>query len=129
MPGYVIIRCVYGVHNTAKLHKYVKIANDALESTRRIATPGAFKAEFLQFLRHVPAWMPGGEARRYAEKYISKVKLMRDTAFDEVKASIVGLYFVPAVFRALIEHNRMTAKRLRPLHTSSFENFRVTRLR
>lgn len=88
-PGTIIVRVVYGVSDPAKVAQYVRLAVTAMASARRITTPFAFSAEFLQFLKYIPSWLPGGSARRFAEKYRPIVKEMRDVPFDEVKQALV----------------------------------------
>lgn len=89
-PGYTIMRVVYGAKDLAQTKRYVLLAENALDSVRRMCIPGEFLAESLPFLKYVPAWLPGGAARRFAAKYKPIVQAMRNEPFNEVKQAMVS---------------------------------------
>lgn len=83
------MRVVYGAKDASQTASYVKLADRALESARRMAVPGAFLAEALPVLKHFPAWLPGGSAQRFAAEYKPIVQEMRNRPFDEVQTAVV----------------------------------------
>ena len=109
-PGYTIMRIVYGAKDLAQTKRYVLLAENALDSVRRMCIPGAFLAETLPFLKYVPACLPGGAARRFATKYKPVVQAMRNEPFEEVKQAMVSF----------------TRARLRPLLTVTMGSFQAS---
>ena len=95
--------------NTEKVKEYVQLAVKAMESARAINRPGAFVAEFFQFLQYFPTWAPGGGARKYGDFYRPIVHAMRDVPFDGVKEAIVSITFSESVLRVLMWWRRHKA--------------------
>ena len=100
LPGFAIMRLVYGSRDPSRTQGYVKLADRALESAARAVVPGSFLAESIPLLRYIPGWLPGGKARRFAEQYRPIVQQMRNKPFDELQEAMVitDLYssqFVP----------------------------------
>lgn len=89
LPGSTIIRVTYGPRTAKEVENYVRLAERALDSARKALVPGAFIAEFIPLLRYIPGYIPGGQARRFADEYGPAVQAMRDKPFDEVKAAAV----------------------------------------
>lgn len=56
--------------------------------------PGAFMVELFPFLKHIPAWLPGGGARKFADQYIQAVEGLRNRPFDEVKHAAVRYHYL-----------------------------------
>ena len=54
-----IVKVVYGVEVASENDPYIALMEQVLESAEAF-TPGAFMVELLPWLRHVPAWVPGG---------------------------------------------------------------------
>ncbi|THH31278.1 hypothetical protein EUX98_g2917 [Antrodiella citrinella] len=102
LSGSAIMRVVYGPRTRAQMLEYVRLADEGLESARRMVVPGAFLAESLPFLKHVPGWMIGGGARRFADKHRPIVQKMRDKPFEEAKAAMVAGDYVPSIVHNLI---------------------------
>lgn len=109
LPGAVIIRVTYGVSDTEKVKEYVQLAVKAMESARAINRPGAFVAEFFQFLQYFPTWAPGGGARKYGDFYRPIVHAMRDVPFDGVKEAIVSIASSESLLHVLIWWRRHKA--------------------
>ncbi|TCD67847.1 hypothetical protein EIP91_011909 [Steccherinum ochraceum] len=102
LPGSSIIKVVYGTRDASRTDTYVRLAETALDAARKASVPGAFMAELLPFLRHIPSWLPGGNARRFSEKYRPSVCEMRDKPFDEVQAAMAAGKTIPCVAYNLI---------------------------
>ncbi|KAH8105245.1 cytochrome P450 [Cristinia sonorae] len=103
LPGSSIIRVVYGARNATQMRHYIYLAERGLEAARKALVPGAFLAELIPIMKHIPSWLPGGAARRFAAEYRPIVAEMRDRAFDEVKEAMANGKAVPSVASRLIE--------------------------
>ncbi|TCD68727.1 hypothetical protein EIP91_010011 [Steccherinum ochraceum] len=97
LTGSSIIEVVYGAENDALTQEYVHLADQALMSARDTAVPGAFLVELVTILKHVPGWLPGGKAQRYADKYRPIILEMRDRPFNDVKDAVEAGRAVPSV--------------------------------
>ena len=65
----------------------------------QMKVPGAFLVDTFPILRHIPAWCPGGAARRFAASYKAVSTALRDEPFEVVKQDIVRC-FRPVEFNA-----------------------------
>lgn len=59
-------------------------------ASRKGLNPGAFLAELLPVLKYIPAWLPGGSARRFAAEYKPRVEEMINKPYEEAKMKIVS---------------------------------------
>ena len=69
---------------------YIHIAEAAVNALGTTPVPGAFWVEFLPFLKHIPAWVPGASFKKHAEKGRPLIRRMRDEQFDKVKKRMVS---------------------------------------
>ena len=69
---------------------YLFLVGKALEYLSPTRVPGAFWVEFLPFLKHIPAWVPGASFKKHAEKGRPLIRRMRDEQFDKVKKRMVS---------------------------------------
>lgn len=78
--------------------EFVRVAEMAMDSVRKGLGPGRFLADVIPAFGHIPSWLPGGAARKFAEDYKPVVRRMRDELYYEVKASIVcSLFLFPVL--------------------------------
>lgn len=92
--GSAIIRVTYGARSASETEEYVQLAETAMESIRKVMVPGAFMVELFPFLKHIPAWLPGGGARKFADDYSPAVQGLRNKPFDEVKRAAVRYHYL-----------------------------------
>ena len=54
--------------------------------------PGAFLADTFPILRHIPAWCPGGAARRFASKHREMMSSLNEEPFNVIKEDMARLF-------------------------------------
>lgn len=72
-------------------NKYLQLAESSLESITEALVPGTFWVDFLPFLKHVPAWMPGADFKRKALHWKVSSFAIRDAPWDAARMRWVGL--------------------------------------
>ncbi|TCD64381.1 hypothetical protein EIP91_004128 [Steccherinum ochraceum] len=102
VPGATIIRVTYGARNETQTQEYIDLAEKALEAGKKMAIPGAFYAEAIPLLKYIPAWLPGGYARKFAAVYRPVLKQMIHKPYDEVKDAMASGRELPSVAYNLI---------------------------
>ena len=66
------------------------LVEDAQEGIALGLVPGRFLVQFLPFLRHVPAWLPGAGFKRLSNKWRAAARSAKDVPFEEVKRALVS---------------------------------------
>ena len=70
------------------IDRYASLSRYATKAAFVITVPGLFWVEYFPWLRHIPAWVPGSTARRFADPYKPHALKVRSTAFEAVKATV-----------------------------------------
>ncbi|TCD61890.1 hypothetical protein EIP91_007794 [Steccherinum ochraceum] len=104
LPSAVIARIAYGVQGATSIKEKVALAEGGMASIRQMLVPGAFLAELIPALRYIPAWLPGGSARKFAQTHKKAVIRMRDQPFYEVVDAINAGSSVPSIASSLVMH-------------------------
>ena len=68
----------------------VTSAEIAVEGGVQTTIPGAFWIEFFPLLKHIPSWVPGTGAKKFAEKYLPVVAFMREQPYLDLKMAMVS---------------------------------------
>ncbi|KAI0763639.1 cytochrome P450 [Trametes elegans] len=81
------LKIVYDIDVKSADDDHLRVSTEALEALT-LCTPGHFAVEFLPFLRHFPAWVPGaGFQKLFARCKAASVRLKREL-FLEVKEAM-----------------------------------------
>ena len=80
---------VYGVSLSGPDDEYIVQVERAAEQFNEMKVPGAFLADTLPILRHIPAWCPGGAAQRFASVHEPTMTSIRYEPFSLVKRDMV----------------------------------------
>ena len=80
-----ILDTAYGKRIHDMNDEYITAVKEGARGFSESRLPGKFWVEFLPFLKHVPAWVPGTAARKFGAYFRPYVERVRNDAFDEVK--------------------------------------------
>ncbi|KAI8994236.1 CyP450 monooxygenase [Trametes punicea] len=83
-----ILKAVYGIEVAEHGDKIVETVDLAMEGVALGLTPGAFLVEYLPFLRHVPAWVPGAGFQKRLARWRNASHAMLDLPFEEAKRAL-----------------------------------------
>ncbi|TFK83547.1 cytochrome P450 [Polyporus arcularius HHB13444] len=83
-----VLKVVYGIDIAERGDKLIEIIEVAMEGVAEGLTPGAFLVEYLPFLRHVPAWLPGAGFQTRLKRWRDASHAMVDLPFAQAKANI-----------------------------------------
>ncbi|TDL20244.1 cytochrome P450 [Rickenella mellea] len=83
-----VMGVAYGIQIADSGDRYVRAAEEALQSVAIAGTPGAFLVDILPILKYVPEWFPGASFKRKAREWKRLSYEMRDAPFNAVKASL-----------------------------------------
>ncbi|EMD36560.1 hypothetical protein CERSUDRAFT_95847 [Gelatoporia subvermispora B] len=86
--GSSLIDIAYGHRAQDAQDAYIARAHTAAARTSYVLVSGRFFVEFLPFLRHVPAWLPGAAFKRLANDVVAEQKALVDIPFHDVRAEI-----------------------------------------
>ena len=92
----IIFSVLYGKEITSMDDEYIKIVDLAVFSQGEAVVPGAFWIEFFPFLKCIPSWVPGATFQKFIARYRPYVIATRTRPFEEVQASIVSSFAIPA---------------------------------
>ena len=82
---------VYGIKVTGVDDPNVVRMEDAGECFGVIKVPGAFWADSLPILQHIPAWAPGGSAQKVGAHYRPKILALNNEPFERVREELVRI--------------------------------------
>ncbi|GJE97951.1 cytochrome P450 [Phanerochaete sordida] len=88
--GSSILGITFGIEVRPDNDPYVKTAEKALQSLAKIVNVGAYAVNFVPFLRHLPAWLPGMHFKREAAEWYDTVSAMFDGPYTYVKKDIAA---------------------------------------
>ncbi|TBU42969.1 cytochrome P450, partial [Dichomitus squalens] len=81
--GAIIMRVAYGIDVEEEgNHKYVKIAEDAMDVFNVVFQPGRYLVQTIPSLRHIPSWFPGVKFKRDFARWIPVVEELRDAPWE-----------------------------------------------
>ncbi|KAK7692344.1 hypothetical protein QCA50_003969 [Cerrena zonata] len=89
-PAAIILKIAYDIDVTNPDDEYLQLATDVVEKTTEAQLPGRFWIEFVPFLKHLPAWVPGAEFKRFVEDINPKIEQMLNQPWDGVKRDIAS---------------------------------------
>ena len=87
----IIFDIVYGVRVYSPEDHYIWLSKQAMTALDEGTLPGAFWVESFPWLKHIPAWLPGSSARRFADKYRTLILAARDEAFATAKDAHIAV--------------------------------------
>ncbi|EPS99953.1 hypothetical protein FOMPIDRAFT_1123536 [Fomitopsis schrenkii] len=99
----VMMEVVYGHTVTAEDDRYMHTASEALRGTTEVAAAGANIVDFMPFLRHIPAWIPGARFKRLADETRDSVIAVHREPYALVENAMATGDDKPSMVRALIE--------------------------
>ncbi|EJD42940.1 putative CyP450 monooxygenase [Auricularia subglabra TFB-10046 SS5] len=88
LPARNIMSCTYGIDVADKHDPWVELADTAVETISGAGLPGSHLVDWLPFLKHIPAWLPGAQFKRDALKWQKFPASMRGAPFDHVKSTM-----------------------------------------
>ncbi|KAI0769932.1 cytochrome P450 [Fomes fomentarius] len=83
-----ILKVVYGIDIAEQGDPLLEVIDAAMEGVAEGLTPGAFLVEYLPFLRHVPAWVPGASFQTKLKRWRDSSHEMVDLPFAQAKVAI-----------------------------------------
>lgn len=84
-------KVVYDIEGEDKIERQITLVEDAQEGVAQGLVPGKFLVQFLPFLRHVPAWLPGAGFKCLSNKWRAAAWSAKYVPFREVKQALVSL--------------------------------------
>ncbi|EKM51548.1 uncharacterized protein PHACADRAFT_176971 [Phanerochaete carnosa HHB-10118-sp] len=87
MAGSNVLRIVYGIEVKPEDDPLIPIVEESVQVFSKITVAGAYLADSLPILQHIPAWFPGAQFKRDAAKWRPVVDAMYLQPHMEVKAS------------------------------------------
>ncbi|TFK86471.1 cytochrome P450 [Polyporus arcularius HHB13444] len=88
LAGAIIMRITYGHKVVSADDPFVSLAEAVRETNEK--TPGNAVVDLLPFLKHLPAWFPGGGFQRQAAYVRELSRKMRSVPFEAVKAQMAS---------------------------------------
>jgi hypothetical protein len=101
----IIVEIVYGFKIESMDDEYIKAAADSMCALGETRIPGKFWVDFMPWLRHVPAWVPGTAAVRFGEYWHPKVEKMINAPFDAILEGTVGSRFTSISLLLMVYQN------------------------
>lgn len=92
--GATIFQIVYGIEIEDTSNKYLRLAEESLESAAAALVPGRFWVDFMPILRHIPAWMPGAGFKRLALKWRVLCMALREVPYAAAREAWVGHFSI-----------------------------------
>ncbi|TFY52513.1 hypothetical protein EVJ58_g9976 [Rhodofomes roseus] len=86
MMAYSVFAVAYGYRPQSDNDELLLMIKKMMEDFAVFATPGNFLVDILPFLKHVPAWFPGAEFKRFGEAAAVRINAVCKLPFDRVKA-------------------------------------------
>ncbi|TFK92562.1 cytochrome P450 [Polyporus arcularius HHB13444] len=83
-----LTKVVYDIDGDRSITRQITLVEDAQEGVAQGLVPGKFLVQFLPFLRHVPAWLPGAEFKRLSNKWQAAAWSAKREPFAEVKKAL-----------------------------------------
>jgi hypothetical protein len=90
MTGSVILAAAYGLQVKPKDDPFVILSERVNEAVSRVGRAGSYLVDFFPWLRYVPSWFPGTEAKRQSEIDRKYVDEMPRATLKYVKQSMVS---------------------------------------
>lgn len=87
--GSIILSIAYGLDVQPKDDPFIEYAEKASISLRKVPYVGAYLVDHFEFLKHIPAWLPGAKFKRDAKEWRQITSDMINKPFDVVKAKMV----------------------------------------
>ncbi|KZT69368.1 cytochrome P450 [Daedalea quercina L-15889] len=103
MTASLMMESTYGHTVTSDEDEYLHYAEAALKGTTEVASPGAAIVDFLPFLRHIPAWMPGAGFKRESAKVKLSIEEAHVKPYEMVERMMAAGGDKPSLMRNLIE--------------------------
>lgn len=104
--GRTILKVGYDIDVKNPDHPYITNAETALGPILTSSSPGKFIVDFLPFLKHIPAWMPGAGFKRQAQEWSKIILAMRDLPFAEFQEKVTRGTARPSVLSSILSRYR-----------------------
>ncbi|KZT69371.1 cytochrome P450 [Daedalea quercina L-15889] len=109
-----LLQYVYGHRVESDDDEYLHIIETALDETMSSAAPGAALVDFLPFLKHIPAWLPGAGFKRRALKAKKTVReAARRTyalAMNKIKEDCMNEAVLPSLIKKASANGTLEAE-------------------
>ncbi|KIJ53804.1 hypothetical protein M422DRAFT_202062 [Sphaerobolus stellatus SS14] len=91
--GTIILKLAYGydiVDNDKGKDPFVELAEIAVSEFSLASTAGAFLVDFMPWMKHIPAWVPGAKFQRIAAEWKKDTDRMVDIPFEFTKSQVAA---------------------------------------
>ena len=79
--GGLALNLAYGIPIQPRDDPYIKSVKESLREIEKAATPGTFLVDFIPWLKHLPAWVPGAGFHEVAKRSKIIGRELRDKPF------------------------------------------------
>ncbi|KAI0697650.1 cytochrome P450 [Cerioporus squamosus] len=97
-----VLKILYDIDAAEDNDPYISNVDAALEGVSQGLVPGKYMVEFLPFLRHVPAWVPGAGFQRQLAKWRAAGVALKNEPFAHVQQSLEQGYSSRSVVGRLL---------------------------
>ncbi|KAL0953639.1 hypothetical protein HGRIS_004844 [Hohenbuehelia grisea] len=104
MVGSSIMRIAYG-HESQQNDPLIRLANIVMEEFSLALAPGTYLANMIPALTHVPAWFPGAQFKKTAQKWAKNTRRMQDEPFEVVREQMRQNTAQPSFTSRLLTRN------------------------
>ncbi|KAI0767393.1 cytochrome P450 [Fomes fomentarius] len=98
-----LLKILYDIDVTDENDEWIKTVEKALEGAIESLVPGAFLVEFLPFLRHVPAFVPGAGFQKKFAEWRELSDDLKSAPVTRVKLSMERGEVAPSITARLLE--------------------------
>ena len=90
--GGLTLSIIYGYQVKSSDDQYLLLAEECMSllANKISSSPGLWPVDILPFLRHIPAWFPGGSFKKKAAEWKLKMTTFIESPFAHAKASMVS---------------------------------------
>ncbi|TFK41780.1 cytochrome P450 [Crucibulum laeve] len=103
LPGGVSLSLAYGIKTKPLNDPFTKLAEDALETIGKVASPGAFLVDIMPVLKYMPEFLPGAGFKRKAREWYQLMVMFREKPFAFARKQIELGYAKPSFTSMCLE--------------------------
>ncbi|KAI0772313.1 cytochrome P450 [Trametes elegans] len=102
MAGSLILGVAYGIDVQPKNDPYIATAETALHAMSMAGNAGAYLVDYIPFLKHIPAWVPGATFKRQAAEWRKATTAMVEAPFRAVRKAMAEGKESPSMIMSLL---------------------------